>query len=144
VVFTQGKVQLPGQEDCLYCEQTVALAQELAELSDKITVEVVNFHSDKARVEEYGIARIPAIAVIGAKDYGVRFYGIPAGYEFGTLLEDIMDVSRGRTDLSEKTLERLARLDSPVHIQVFVTPTCPYCPPAVRFAHKLAIESEWV
>lgn len=144
VVFTQGRLQLVGQEECMYCEQTVSLAEELAELSEKVSVEVVNFHTDKAKVEEYGIARVPAIAVVGAKDYGVRYYGIPAGHEFGTLLEDIIDVSEGTTDLSEETLQQLARIDSPVHIQVFVTPTCPYCPPAVRFAHKLAIASDYV
>lgn len=144
VVFTQGSLKLPGQPDCMYCEQTVKLTQELAELSDKVSVEVVNFHTEKEKVEEYQIARIPAIAVVGTKDYGVRYYGIPAGYEFSTLLEDIIDVSKGKTDLSEETLEQLARIDTPVHIQVFVTPTCPYCPSAVRFAHKLAIESDYV
>ena len=142
VVFTQGSLKLPGQPDCMYCEQTVKLTQELAELSDKVSVEVVNFHTEKEKVEEYQIARIPAIAVVGTKDYGVRYYGIPRGYEFSTLLEDIIDVSKGKTDLSEETLEQLARIDTPVHIQVFVTPTCPYCPSAVRLAHKLAIESD--
>lgn len=141
VVFTQGSLKLPGQPDCMYCEQTVKLTQELAELSDKVSVEVVNFHTEKEKVEEYQIARIPAIAVVGTKDYGVRYYGIPAGYEFSTLLEDIIDVSKGKTDLSEETLEQLARIDTPVHIQVFVTPTCPYCPKAVRIAHQFAIES---
>lgn len=141
VVFTQGSLKLPGQPDCMYCEQTVKLTQELAELSDKVSVEVVNFHTEKEKVEEYQIARIPAIAVVGTKDYGVRYYGIPAGYEFSTLLENIIDVSKGKTDLSEETLEQLARIDTPVHIQVFVTPTCPYCPKAVRIAHQFAIES---
>lgn len=144
VVFTEGNIRLPGREPCLYCEQTVALAKEIAELSDKVSVEVVNFDLEKEKVERYGIARIPAIAITGAKDYGVRYYGIPAGYEFTAFLEDIVDVSRGTTDLSPETKEQLARIDSPVHIQVFVTPTCPYCPPAVRFAHKLAIESDFV
>jgi len=144
VVFSEGSVKLPGRRPCLYCEQTVALVREVAGLSDKLSVEVVNFYVDKAKVEEYGIARIPAVAIVGEKDYGVRYYGIPAGFEFRAFIEDIVDVSKGTTDLSEETLEQLARLDAPVHIQVFVTPTCPYCPPAVRFAHKLAIASEFV
>lgn len=144
VVFTEGSVQLPGREKCMYCEQTVQLAEELTEISDQVSVEVVNFDTEKEKVDEYGITRIPAVAVVGEKDYGVRYYGIPAGYEFSALLEDIIDVSKGTTDLSQDTLEKLARIDEPVHIQVFVTPTCPYCPPAVRFAHKLAIHSDHV
>lgn len=145
VVFTQkSRLLVPGQGDCAFCEQTVSLVNELGQLSEKLTVEVVNFHTEKAKVEEYGIARIPAIAIVGAKDYGVRYYGIPAGFEFRALLEDIVDVSKGSTDLSEESLQMAERIDTPVHIQVFVTPTCPYCPPAVRFAHKLAIASDYV
>lgn len=144
VVFSEGSVKLPGRDQCPYCEQTVQLVREVSELSDKINVEVVNFHLDKEKVEQYGIARIPAVAIVGAQDYGVRYYGIPAGYEFTAFIEDIVDVSKGAADLEPETLEQLSRLDEPVHIQVFVTPTCPYCPPMVRFAHKLAIASEHV
>lgn len=144
VVFTEGSVQLPGSRPCPYCQETVQLVREVAELSDKISVEIVNFHVEKDKAEEYGITRIPAIALVGAKDYGVRYYGIPAGYEFRAFIEDIVDVANGTTDLSPETLEQLARLDAPVHIQVFVTPTCPYCPPMVRLAHKLAIASDFV
>lgn len=144
VVFTEGSVKLPGRGDCLYCEQTVALVKELAELSDRVTAEIVNFDVETEKAAEYGIARIPAIAVVGEEDYGVRYYGIPSGFEFSAFLEDIIDVSHGRAELSAKSLERLARIDAPVHIQVFVTPTCPYCPPAVRLAHKMAIANEHI
>ncbi len=95
VVFTEGSLQIPGRQQCMYCQQTVQLVEELAELSDRLTVEVVNFDVEKDKVEQYGIARIPAVAVVGEKDYGVRYYGIPAGYEFSALLEDIIDVSKG-------------------------------------------------
>jgi glutaredoxin-like protein len=74
----------------------------------------------------------------------VRYFGIPAGYEFSTLIEDILDVSRGTTNLSDTTREILATIDQDLHIQVFVTPTCPYCPRAARLAHKLAIENEHI
>lgn len=141
VVFTEGVLQLSGAAPCPYCKQTVQLVEEVAGLSDQLSVEVVNFYTDKEKVAEYGIARIPAVAIVGAEDYGVRYYGIPAGYEFTAFIEDIMDVSKGTTDLAPETKEMLARIDKPMHIQVFVTPTCPYCPPAVRFAHKLAIEN---
>ncbi len=78
------------------------------------------------------------------KDYGIRLYGIPAGYEFATLLEDIRMVSRGEPALRPETLEALGRLTGPVRVQVFVTPTCPYCPRAVLLAHKLAMASDLV
>jgi len=141
VVFTQ-------EFECQYCRETRAIAEELASLSDKISVEVYDFVKDKAVAEQYGIDKVPALAVVrgGAqpKDYGIRFYGIPAGYEFTTLVEDIMMAARGESGLMPASKEQLARLTQPVHVQVFVTPTCPYCPQAVRLAHQLAVESDLV
>lgn len=142
VVFTEGAIRPAGARPCQYCEHVVGLAKELSELTDKLEVEIVNFYADKEKVVQYDIQRIPAIAVVGAEDYGIRFYGIPAGFEFAALLEDIIDVSKSGSDLSRETLEKLERIDSPMHIQVFVTPTCPYCPPAVRLAHKFAMANE--
>ena len=106
----------------------------------KSTISWLN--ADKAK--EYCIDKIPALAIIGAKDYGVRIYGIPYGYELQTLIEAVVNVSRGRTDLSDKTKAILAEVKAPVHIQVFVTLTCPHCPVAAAVAHKLAIESPMV
>jgi alkyl hydroperoxide reductase subunit AhpF len=104
VVFTQ-------EFECEYCKET----RELVEVHDLV--------GDAAAAEAYGIDKIPAIAIVGARDYGVRYYGFPGGYEFTTLVEDIIDVSRGEHGLSDKTVAELARLDRPVHLQVFVTPT---------------------
>jgi glutaredoxin-like protein len=109
--------------ECQFCAETRQLADEVAALSDKIEVEVYNFAVDKEKVEEYGIDKIPAIAVLGDKDYGVRYYGIPSGYEFSSLIEDIIDVSRGEVDLLPATREALAGITEPLHFQVFVTPT---------------------
>lgn len=108
---------------CQYCKETEQIVREVAGLSDKIETEVYNFVTDGDKAKKYGIDKIPAIAVIGEKDYGIRFYGIPSGYEFTSLIEDIMDVSRGEVTLSEATRKALADLTEPVHIQVFVTPT---------------------
>jgi glutaredoxin-like protein len=113
-------------------------------LSDKITLKNYDFVKDKLEVEKYGVDKIPAIVVQGERDYGIRFYGVPAGYEFTTLIEDIIDVSRASTDLSERTKKALKKLEKPVHIQVFITLTCPHCPRAVHMAHQMAIESEMV
>jgi len=130
--------------ECQFCAETRQLVEEVAALSDKIEVKVYNFAIDKEKVEEYEVDKIPAIAIIGEKDYGVRYYGIPSGYEFSSLLEDIIDISKGEVELLPATREALAGITEPLHFQVFVTPTCPYCPQAVRLAHKLAIESDHV
>ena len=137
VVFTQTF-------ECEFCSETRQLVEEVAELSDLLTAEVYNFVTDKETAEELGIDKIPAIAIIGAEDYGVRFYGIPSGYEFTSLLLAIKTVAAGKPDLSEEGLQTLAELTEPVHIQVFVTPTCPYCPGSVVLAHQMAIASPMV
>ena len=119
VMFTQ-------ELECEYCRETRMIAEEVAELSDSITLEVYNFVTDKEVAEEYDIDKIPAIAVLRGgddpKDYGIRYYGIPSGYEFSSLIEDVMMVSQGESGLSEATKAQLAELSEPVHVQVFVTP----------------------
>ena len=105
-------------------EQVRRLVEELAALDSRITVEPVNFVLEKERAEALGVTRTPAIAILGAdKDYGIRFYGAPNGYEFGSLVDAILDVSSGESGLSVETREALAGLEKPVHLQVFSTPT---------------------
>jgi alkyl hydroperoxide reductase subunit AhpF len=105
-------------------EQVRRLVEELVAIDPRLSLESWNFVLDKEKVEALGIARIPAIAVMGAeKDYGIRFYGLPSGYEFGSLVEAILDVSRGDSGLSEETRAGLKDLARPVHVQVFSTPT---------------------
>jgi len=135
--------QYKGQE-CLFCKETKQLLEEVSALSDKIELEVYDFVADKEKAQEHGIDKIPGIAISGEKNYGIRFFGIPSGYEYTSLLEAIIDVSRGKTDLSQKTKDTLHSLDKNIHIQVFVTPTCPYCSIAVRMAHQFALESSFV
>ena len=116
VVFTQ-------EFECAHCRENTSLAQEVAALSDQVDIEVNDFVLDKEAVERYGVDKIPAIAVEGEKDYGVRFYGVPAGYEFATLIKAIKSVSAGESGLAPKTKEALAGLKDPLHLQVFATPT---------------------
>jgi len=137
VMFTQ-------EVECRFCSDTRQLVQELATLNDKIKVEVYDFVANADKAKELGIDKIPALAIIGKKDYGVRIYGIPYGYELQTLISAVIGVSNGKTDLSDKTKTILADVKSPVHIQVFVTLTCPHCPAAASIAHKLAIESDMI
>lgn len=139
------KILMFTQEiECRFCSDTRQLVQELATLNDKIRAEVYDFVADADKAKEYGIDKIPAVAIIGEKDYGVRIYGIPYGYELQTLIEAVINVSRGKTDLSGETKAILAEVKAPVHIQVFVSLTCNHCPVAAVVAHKLAVESNLV
>jgi len=137
VMFTQ-------EVECRYCNETRRLAQEIGGLSEKLSTEVYDFVKDADKAKEYGIDKIPALAIIGKKDYGVRIYGIPYGYELQTFIEAIINVSKGTTDLSEKTKVVLKDVKTPVQIKVFVTLTCPHCPGAAAIAHKLAVESDLI
>jgi glutaredoxin-like protein len=141
VVFTQ-------EMECQYCRETRELMEELSSLSDKIALEIYDFIANENVAQAYEIDKIPAVAILAengdTKDYGIRYYGIPSGYEFSSLITDVMMVSSGESGLSEATKEWLANLENPVHLQVFVTPTCPYCPQAVILAHRLAMESDLV
>lgn len=104
--------------------QVQRLVEELGELDPRLSVETCNFVLDRERVEALGIRRTPAVAVLGAeKDHGIRFYGLPSGYEFGILVEAILLVSAGDSGLLPETREALRALPRPVHLQVFSTPT---------------------
>lgn len=116
VMFTQ-------EFECQFCAETRQLVEEVADLSDQLTAEIYNFVTDKEKADELGIDKIPAIAIVGEKDYGVRFYGIPAGYEFTSLIHAIQTVAGGEPELSEEGKQMLAGLTEPVHMQVFITPT---------------------
>lgn len=134
VVFTQ-------EFECEFCAEVRELAEELASLSDKIRAEIYDFQSDRSLAERWRVDKIPALLIFGDREYGIRFFGMPSGYEFMTLVDDIIDVSRRSSRLNPSVKERVRAIDEPVHIQVFVTPTCPYCPLAVRVAHQMALEN---
>jgi len=139
VYFTQ-------ELECQFCRETGELLREVTDLDDKLELEVYNLVTDKEIAEKYGVDKIPATVILDAdgKDYGIRYFGIPSGYEFASLLEDLLMISSGESGLTNETKQALAKLTDPVHMQVFVTPTCPYCPGAVRLAHQMAFESDKV
>jgi glutaredoxin-like protein len=124
LMFTQGA---DGALECSMCADTRVLITELAELSDKVRVEIQDFVVDSESAKRYQVDKIPAIIILPdepePKDYGIRLFGIPAGYEFSTLIEDILMVGKRDAGLSPQTLAALQSLDRPVHIQVYVTPT---------------------
>lgn len=111
----------PADDECPSCPDAEQLVREVSELSDKLTLTVHDVRQDG---DGAGIERVPALVLHSARTAGqVRFFGLPAGYEFSTLIADIVDVSRANIELSDKTRAQLAAIEDPVHIQVFVTPT---------------------
>ncbi|HYF91584.1 MAG TPA: hypothetical protein VD969_05025 [Symbiobacteriaceae bacterium] len=122
--YTQGEspLTLPAAE-CRYCQEERLLLEELSALTDKLRLETIDFVRQAEEAREHGISRIPALELSGQARGLVRFFGIPSGYEFSALIEDIVDLSRGTTKLTAASREALAALTRPVHIQVFTTPT---------------------
>lgn len=139
VVFTTS--QAPETSELLS-----QLAQEVVGASEgKVVLEQHNLEAEPSVAQEYRIELAPAIVVrLEEKDYGIRYLGIPAGFEFASLIGAIEDVGRGDPNLSPDSRLRLANLNRPVHIRVFVTYGCPYCPGAVRLAYKLAMASDLI
>ena len=109
-----------GCETCLRARQVVT---EIASLSEQITVEEYNLVLDKEKVAEFGVDRAPAIAIVGSQDLGLRYYGVPAGYELSSLADAILLVASGDPGLAPDSLVTIGTVDRPVHLKVFVTPT---------------------
>ncbi|MGY5864041.1 MAG: thioredoxin family protein [Candidatus Thorarchaeota archaeon] len=125
--------------ECLYCNDVRDMVNQLAELSDKVSVNEHKGSLDEGDAKEMGVIHTPAIVLHGKKPYNVKFYGIPAGHEFGALVGSIIDVSTGTAPLENDVIEDIASIDKPITIKVFVTPQCPYCPNMTRLAHQAAI-----
>lgn len=118
-------VQDPNHpEDCMYCSETEQITREVADLSDKIELIIHQAPSEKEIMQKYDVQRVPALILEKEEGQaGVRFYGIPSGYEFGTLIEDIAELSTGETKLAPELVKKVQQVDKDVTIKVFVTPT---------------------
>ena len=110
--------------DCETCLQTRQILGELPPLSGKITIEEVNFILEKEKAAQYGIDRVPAIALVGeASDSRIRFLGAPSGYEFISLVQALLLVGGRPSSLTPENLARVAGVDKPMTMKVFTTPT---------------------
>lgn len=137
------------EEDCELCDQTRQLVEEVVELSDRLHLSIYDLEADADIARQYNVDKAPGLVIAGRDgdrivDYGVRYAGIPAGHEFTSLVHDLVLVSGRDSALSPKSREFLGKLTTPVLLQVFVTPSCPYCPRAVLLAHQMALESPLV
>lgn len=143
----QKKVQLVffSQEiECQSCHDAHQFVKEIAALNDKLSMDVLNLVVDKDKAAQYQVDKVPAIVVLdeAGVDTGIKFYGIPGGYEINSFLGAILSVSGQKEALPDDLTKRISAISKPVHIQVFVTPSCPYCPAAVVTAHRLALENK--
>jgi glutaredoxin-like protein len=135
-----------SKDQCDLCNETRALLDEVVALDARLGISAYDLQADADVAKKFNVDRAPGI-VIAAKDgtqimdYGIQYSGIPSGHEFSTLINDILLVSGRDSGLSPQTREFLQKLDKPLHFQVFVTPTCPYCPQAVILAHRMAMEN---
>ena len=117
-----------SKEQCEHCDDTLNLVEEVADLSDKLSVQAFDVEADAAVAENYNVSLTPGLVIAaegedGPVDYGVRYAGIPAGHEFSSLIQDLLLVSRRDSGLNQQTRDFLNDLKEPVHLQVFVTPT---------------------
>lgn len=144
--FTQreAKLEAPGVTPCAYCKQTQMLLQELASLSDFVSLRIHYFEDDPEEKTTYGIERVPGIVLRGPGKGHFKYYGIPGGTEFPAFIESIVDVSRWEVLISEESVKALSEIENEVNVKVFVTPTCPYCPGMMRAAYMLGMATEMV
>jgi len=124
VFFTEGGAGLvvPGRE-CPSCGETQRLLEDVASCSELLTLEIHDRLRDPEAFAGYGIDKVPGLALVGAEDYGIRYYGMPAGYELRLMLELIVDVGRGDGELAPETRAALSGVGQDVRLQVLSTPT---------------------
>ncbi|QCC51284.1 protein disulfide oxidoreductase [Halapricum salinum] len=135
------------EDECEYCEQTLDLYDDVAGESEHVSVEIHDM--DDPLAEDLGARKYdgaPVTVITRGDVTGVRYFGIPSGQEFSSFLQDLIVVSRGagETPLPEEVREQVREIDQPVELKVFVTPTCPHCPRAVRVAHDMAVENDLI
>jgi glutaredoxin-like protein len=138
VLFITAGLELPGQEVGLQRE-TLGLLREVVALNPNLSLEQRSLHADP-EAQALGLSHAPTILLRekGSQRHNIRFLGLPAGYEFSTLIEALLMLGTGETKLGEKSQADLQKVASPVRMQAFVTPTCPYCPQAVLATYRLA------
>ena len=117
-----------SKENCEYCDDTRQLLSEISEVDEKVHLSIHDIHDDAALAGQYNVDKTPVIVIASKEgeqivDLGIRFAGIPAGYEFSTLINDIILASKRESGLSAATREFLKNLTQPLLLQVFVTPT---------------------
>ncbi len=119
---------------------TKNLLQEIVDLdTEKLSLMDYLVGGDDALFAEMEIDKTPAIVLQGLAKGKIRFFGTPTGIELENFISTIVDVSRNQTGLPDFVEEMIQEIKTPVHLEVFVTPTCSYCPMQVRLVHSIAL-----
>src|SRR3990170_3893913 len=70
IVFTQ-------EMECQFCKEARQFAEEAASLvPDKIKAEIYDLVKDTEKAKEYDVDKVPAMVIVGTKDYGIRYYSV--------------------------------------------------------------------
>lgn len=117
-----------SKSDCTTCDDTLQLVKEVSELSNKLDLKVYDLETDAEIAKQHNVNKAPGLVLAGKDgdkiiDYGVRYSGIPAGHEFSSLINDLLQISKGTSGLSEPTKAFLLSLADPLLFLVFTTPT---------------------
>ena len=109
--------------ECKYCDEAEGLLGDIASEAPRVKLEVLSLKRDAARAKELGIDKVPGIALLGKKDYNLRYFGLPSGYDFIPFVETIRAVGNDDPGISPESVAQLAKLTKPVQLSVFVTQT---------------------
>jgi glutaredoxin-like protein len=144
--FTQraSALYVPGREECVHCEDTRQMLEELAALSDKLSLTVHELSEEREAAQKLGVDKVPGIVVRGALNRPLRFFGIPGGNEFPNFIDGLIEASKAKVTVDPEAAKHLKRLKDKVSIAVYVTPTCPHCPGVVRAAYRLALANSHI
>ena len=125
LLFTEvaSGLYVPGMRQCESCEDTEALLTEVADISERLELEVYNVKEHPDLVDEWRITATPTIAVCRQEDSGVRFMGLPSGYEFTSFLETVISAGSDTYGLTQASKDRLENLEIDLEIKTFSTPT---------------------
>lgn len=134
-------IALFTEPGCPTGEETDGLMEEVAALNEHIRLVRYDLKKDAAKAAEYHVERVPTIVLLdSAGAYrGIKFNGIPAGHEINSFIPALLEVSGATSEMPKEFADRIAVIAKPIHIQVFVTLSCPHCPGAVQKAHKMAL-----
>lgn len=125
---------------CPTCQDTMQYIEEICELNEKLDLKKYEKTKHAEIFQKYDISLVPALIVSNSesKNSGIRFYGIPSGYEIHSFIHAIKMVSGIENSIESVIIERIKRLNKTFHLDVFITPTCSFCPQAVINGHILA------
>lgn len=106
----------------------LALVEELASMSSKITVE-------KAQLD-----RTPSFSVNRAEeDTGVTFAGVPLGHEFTSLVLALLQVSGRPPKVDQKIIDQIKNISGEYRFESYISLTCHNCPDVVQALNMMSV-----